>query len=219
MSENAEHRKLPKEVAETIGKTVFYYGQLNNLPEDKLLALSDALAPYYPPSDEETAAALTLREWHLAKAVRELAEKPLNELRDLVGSGVRQWSDLVDRWSYERRERVERRYAEERYPERRPADLYKELHYQLKSDDPRTMIQAMEHLVEEVIRRNQPGVPNIPPPDVTVSPELVAATKEFADKTQEALVAYVDRVAKATQCLARCVYRIVAAENIIPKKD
>lgn len=220
MPENAEEQKLPRELAETIGKTLFNYdGRLNSLSDSEMLNLSDALAPYYPPGDEETAAALTLREWLLAKEVRAIAEKPFKELRDLVGSGVDQWRMFLERISYERRERVEGRFTKERHPERRPDDLYKELYYLLKSDDPSGMIQAMERLVEEVIQRNQPSMPNIMPPAVTVSPELVAATKEFADKTQVILVAYADRVAKAKQCLTRYIYHILATENITRKND
>ena len=114
MPENAEEQKLPRELAETIGKTLFNYdGRLNSLSDSEMLNLSDALAPYYPPGDEETAAALTLREWLLAKEVRAIAEKPFKELRDLVGSGVDQWRMFLERISYERRERVEGRFTKE----------------------------------------------------------------------------------------------------------
>jgi len=215
---------LTDTVVQSIGKTIYKNGEVNDLNENEMLTLCDALVPYYPPNDEEIAAGLVLREWIEAQKVRQTAGLALKELRDLAGSAVDSWARMMQQWHYEARERGERRYYEEhRYHEERHPDmdeemLYKELSYQFKAGDPRAMIAALGRLVEQAVRRNQAPVPAMPPPQVAVPPELVAASKEFADKTEEKLGAYIDRVAKAKQCIARYLYRVVAAEKIIPGK-
>jgi hypothetical protein len=227
--QTAKDQLLPTEIAQSIGKTIYYYGKINDLSESQLLSLCDALAPYYPVSDEENAASLVLREWIEIQKVRQTAGQSLKELRDLAGSAVDAWTRLMDRRQYEEREWRERRFEERRYEERRYREerhsemntemLYKELAYQFKSGDPRAMITAVDRLVEEAVRRNQSPVPVIPPPQVAVPPELVSTTQEFMAKTEEKLSAYTERVAKAKQSIARYIYRVVAAEKITPVKE
>ena len=224
MAETTEDQKIPNEIAESVANTVFSYGKIKDLTEQEMLSLSDALAPYYPLSDEENTAALALRESLAAQDLRQAVEKPLRDLSDVATKAVDAWGHMMDRWNYERRERSERRYYEERHHEERhsemhPDHLYKELHHQLQSGDPRAMMHAMERLIDEAIRRNQPAVPNIPTPSVAIPPELVAATKELSEQTEERLATFVDRRAKAKQCLASYIFHIVATEKIKPTKD
>jgi len=221
MPEKLTEQKLPQELAESIGKTVYYYGKLQELSGDKMLALSDALAPYYPPTDEETAAALTLREWREARQVRETAERALKELIRGATCGVEAWSEMVRCWHREsegRRER--RRYREERNYEELPPDLlHKEMSYQLKSGDPHAMILAMQRLIEDALDRREVLPVNTPPPDVSIPPEWLAASKELAEASEEKLAPFVERAAAAKQCLSRYIYRVIAAERITAQKD
>lgn len=207
-------QKLPKEVALGVGKVVYSYdGSPSELSEEELLKLSDALAPHYPLTDEEEAAAVTLREWLTARQINKDAAAPLERLKDLAESGVRQWRNVIDRWHHEEYA-TERRYREERHPELR----HKELHYELKSGDPAALVTAIERIVDEALRRNWPLAMGAPP-QVQVPAELAAVAKELAEATREDLGEYVERVARAKQILTRYLHRIVAAENITRKKD
>lgn len=219
MTTSNEQRKLPQNVVASVRGDIFSYGgKFADLSETQLLTLSDALAPYYPLSDDEDSAALLLREWLTARQISEDVNRPLKRLEELSEAAVREWRNVVDRWHHEREYIHERRYREERHPEMRNEILHKELYYELKSGDPRALIMAMERLIEDALVRNVPLAIGAPP-QVQVSAELANLARGVAEETHKNLTVYVERVAKAKQALSRYVHRVVATESIQPEKN
>lgn len=216
MPGQAVDKSLPEKVAKAVsGKIYRYDSRIEQLSEADLLVLCDLLTPYYPPTEEETTASVALREWFMAKEVRKTSGEPVDGL-------LRSMQDVVNAWGRIAEEALmrghrEHRYREERYPETHPDYLHKKIYQGMRSGDVDAMMAAIGRLVEEAVKRSGSQLARMPPPPpVVIPPELVAAAKEFAEKTDERLIGYIDRVAKAKQCLARYVYRIVAAEGIEP---
>ena len=214
---NEQRSKLPQKTVASIRKDIFSYdGTFTNLSEAMLLKLSDALAPYYPLSEDEDSAALLLREWLTARQVSEDAAQHLKRLEELSQAAVREWRNVVDQWYHEREYRSERRFHEERHPEMHSEMLHKELYHELKSGDPRGLIMAMERLIEESLAKNVRLTVGSPP-QVQVSDELTRLAMKVTEDTRKELSTYVDRVAKAKQFLVRYVQNVVACEAIQPE--
>ncbi len=215
MTGSEEQQKLSKDVAAVVVEAVYGYGELS---EERLLKASDVLAPFYPLSEDEDAAAITLREWRTARQVENDATGPLKSLTALAECGVREWSNMVGGWYREWEHRRERRYREERHPEIHHELLHKELYHGLQSRDPVALLAAVERIVEESLLRGGP-LPVGPPPQVQVTKEIGDLAREMAETTRKQLSGYVKRVAAAKQVLTRYVHRIVAAEGITRQKS
>jgi hypothetical protein len=218
MGNSDNQRKMPTDVAVAVGKIVYSYGSFSELSEERLLTASEAVAPYYPMSEDEDTAAVTLLEWLTARQVEKEAVAPLDKLREVAESGVRAWRDSTERLRYEWERVYGRRHKEERYPEMHHELLHKELYHVFKSGDPRALIEAIERIVTEAILRTAPFDVG-QPPQVHVPKEMVDAAKELAEASRRDLAGYVERVARAKHALGRYVLRVVAVEGITSKKD
>ncbi|MDP3442312.1 MAG: hypothetical protein Q8T08_05565 [Ignavibacteria bacterium] len=218
MSDTNKKHVIPEKIASSVRDTLYYYGNIADISEDKILSICNALSPYYPLGDKESVAALTLREWIQAKEVQKISEGPFTNLRELVVDGVKSWKSIVERAYYDNKERQEHRHSQEKNSEMGPDYLYKELSYKLGNNDPRAIIQALEKIIERAIGNNQYFIEKLPQPNVNISPELITATQLFSENTQTKLNVYISRVAEAKQTLLHHIYQIVSVEEIYPVK-
>lgn len=211
------HSKLPQKLAATIRKEIFNYGKFTDLSEAQLVGLLDALAYYYPPTEDEESSALLLREWLTVRQVSEEVAKPVKRLDDLSEAAVREWRNTVDRLHHEREYRYKRGFPGEGRSDARER-LLKDFHYKKLSVDPEGLIAALDMIVEEALAKSL-SVAVGAPPQVQISDELVKLAREMAERNNQRLMPYVERVAKAKHILARFVRKIAAIEAIYSDGD
>jgi hypothetical protein len=230
--ESTNKKQIPKPISAQIKKVVYGYSGINDLKEPELITLTNLLSQYYPLSQEEYNAVLLLQEWMTFRAAIKESGQKIQELHNLMESGVNKWANMIEGWIREDRYRKEQYYEGRHYKEspynkgfnpseKIPPNLYKKLLYDFHSGDPDAIFELVNNLIREALSHDiyfgsSVSIPNIPPPTITIPPEVVDATKEYVEQVQEKLSQYTNRVASSKQFLTNYIYKIVSSENIYP---
>ena len=112
MTSEKTEEQLPKSIAEVIRKNVFKPSiRQKSLDEEALLSAAEMLFAYYPPTEEQKAAALSLRKWNSALQLTETSGATLEKLNQTIDRAIDMWHESM-RMSM--RSSEERRYYEER---------------------------------------------------------------------------------------------------------